>query len=223
MKTAKRILTGVSLGTMSAAVLMLLLALFGLSKIIFSGVGLNFLLSFAIISIASAFSINACNILSKRRVIATINLSLLGVSTFLFILTIWIENFPKLLSNMTYILAIATIFFSIIVSLNLKLGKRQKVLQILTYTTIIIIDIMLSMLILGVELFEIDGLGTLFVALCLVTFGLLCATAILGKKAASDNTKSDKNTITITKEEYNNLKNRITELENEINQLKNNK
>lgn len=220
MKLAKKVLSGISLGSMILAVVMLLVALFGGSEFVFSGVGLDLLLSFAIIAVASAFAINACNVYSRKKIISIINLSLLGLCVLLGLLSVWIGDFPLLLANITYVLAIATVFFGIIVSLNLKLGKRQRVLQGITYVCVIVIDIILTLLIFGVDVFAVDGLSTMFIALCLVAFALLCATAILGKKSITEDVNSS-DMITISKIEYENLKAKVFELQQEIKELKN--
>lgn len=66
MKTAKKVLTTVSLATMSFAVAMLIGGVFGL-KIFSNQILLNMLLSFATVSLASAFAISSLNLIKSKK------------------------------------------------------------------------------------------------------------------------------------------------------------
>ena len=215
MNKTRKVLTIIAVATMSISVLMLILAVFKVN--IFNSIALNFLLSFATISVASAFAINALNILKRQKIIPCISLILLGISTLFGLINYW-TNFSNLLfARITAILAIATAFFCIIVSLNNKIQKKYLALQIVTYLIIVFINIVLSLLISGVNVFNMKGFAEIFFVACLVAFGLLCALAILGKK--KDNLEE---IGTVIKEKYNTqqLLNRIKELEAENAELK---
>ena len=211
LKKVKKILSIVTIATLCIPILMLILAIFGVE--VFEGVLLKFLLTFATIAVACAFSINALNIFEKNKIISIVSISLLGLSALLGFIIYWSEfTMPALFNNLTMVLAIATVFFCIIVSTHLKLGKKYLVLQIITYCLVIIIDILLTLLIFGIEIFEVKGLSEIFWTICLVTFALICVTGVLGKKS-NDNSESNKKYVKIPVEEYESLKARLAELE----------
>ena len=125
---------------------------------------------------------------------------------------------PALFNNLTMVLAIATVFFCIIVSTHLKLEKIYLALQIITYGLVIIIDILLTLLIFGVQIFEVPGLTEIFWTICLVTFALICVNGVLGKKSADSNDGNNKKFVKIPVEEYEALKARVKELEAKLNE-----
>lgn len=216
MKRAMKILTIVSLATMGSAVLMLILAIFGVK--VFEGVGLKVLLSLATIAVASAFSINALNILKTQKIIPYVSLGLLGLCSIFGFIVYW-TGFELVTFNMiTGVLAIATVFFCIIVSLINKNQRRFLALQIITYVVILFVDIILSLLVCGVAAFEILPSEIFWVA-CLVAFALLCTLAILGKKKSGDSI-DDKKYIKVEKTTYEALKAKVEELEEENEELK---
>ena len=219
MEKAKKILTYVALATMGVSVLMLILAIFGLK--VFNGVLFKVLLSFATIAVTSAFSINALNILKTKNMVGYISLGLLGISGILGLIVYWTDFKIGILNQITGILAIATVFFCIIISLNNKIQKRYLILQIITYVVIILIDIILTLIILGVDVLGVKGMTEIFFTVCLIALGLLSAVAILGKKK-DNNFVEDKKFIKVEKEEYDKLIAKIKELEEENTKLKQN-
>jgi len=219
LNNIKKILTIVTITSIAIPILLLIGAIFGLE--VFSGFTLKLILSLATIAIAGAFSINAVNIYNKKQNISIICLALLGLSTILGIIIYWSDFTTALVfNNLVIVLAMATVLFCIIVSMHIKLQKKHLPIQIITYCLIIIIDIMLTLIVFGIDLLSIDGLSQIFWVLCLVTFALLCTTAVLSKKSINEPTntiENDDKYIKITKKEYENLKNRIKELENQLN------
>lgn len=219
MKLAKKVLTIVSLATMGISVIMLIGAIFGLK--VFQGALLSLLLSFATIAVASAFSINGLNIMRKKKIIAYVSIGLLGLVSLLGLIIYWSKfTTAPLFNQITGVLAIATVFFNIIVSLNLKLDKKYLVLQIITFSIICIVDIILTLLIFGVNVLSNDLVSKLFWALCLVAFGLLCTVAILSRKNREIEENDKEKYIRVKQSEYTALKERVEFLEKEIESLK---
>lgn len=217
LKKAKKILTIITIVSLCIPVFLLILAIFGVE--VFKGVLLSILLTLATIAVASAFSINALNFFEKNKPVSVVSLSLLGTSTLLGSIIYWSGfSMPHIYNQLVMFLAVATVFFCIIVSTHLKLEKRFLVLQIITYGLVIIIDILLTLLIFGVQIFEVNGMVQIFITMCLVAFALLCVNAVLGKKSSETAEKTDKKFVKITVEEYEALKARIVELETKLNE-----
>ena len=115
------------------------------------------------------------------------------------------------------------VLFNIIISLILKLDKKYLVLQIITYLIILAIDIILTLQVFRVNVFGIKGFWKFFLVLCLVAFGLLCTTSIIGRKTVTDekdeiNTKPK--TANISNEEYFALLQKVEKLKAENAELK---
>lgn len=218
MDKSKKILTYVAVASMSVSILLLIMAIFGLK--VFEGTLLKILLSFATVAVVSAFSINALNILKTQKIVPYISLGLLALSGLFAFIVFWTGFNSVVLNKITGILAIATVLFCIVVSLNNKIQSRYKVLQGITYAVIVLIDIVLTLIILGVKVFEVSGILEIFLVACLLAFGLLCALAILGKKKDAGVVESEY--IKVQKHEYEKLLEKIKELEIENAKLREN-
>ena len=118
------------------------------------------------------------------------------------------------------LLGLITILINLIVNLNLKLGKQKQGLQIVTYCLIIILDILLTIIICGKNLFEISGFWQIFAVLALVVFALLCTLSVMSKRVNGDTnlittgTKSLLAQIDELKAENSRLKAEIEKLKN---------
>lgn len=214
----KKTLTLTSLIGVGASILMLICAIFGLK--VFEWPLLSILLTFATIAMASAFAINAFNLMPKNKIISYIALSLLGVITILW-LVVFFSDFKvsQMFTNIVGVISIATVLFNIIVSNNLKLEKRLLGLQLATYILFTIITILLSLLIFGVQIFDIKGMLEIFLVVCLVAIGLLISLKILSKKVVTETDyKTNEEYIKIKKSEYDALVSRINELEKQLEQ-----
>lgn len=197
-----------SLCTLAICIVLLIGAIFGLDT--FKGGLLKLLESCATIAIAGFFSINAITMIAKNKTLGVICLSLLTTLSASLLIIVWAGIKAGIFTNIVYILLIATILFNIIVTLNLNLDKRFLILQIITYSLIAIIDIVLTLVILGNNILKGTALK-LFIAGCIVVFGLMCALAILSKKGEKEEPQ---------KEDITSLKVRIAELEKENAKLK---
>ena len=214
MKTVKKVLSISSIISVCAVVLMLIMAIFGAS--IFTGVGLKLLLSFATIALGSALALTATGNLEKHKTVTIIALALIVICSLFGFVIYWAAI--KLVSpfgKFTAILGIITILFNIIVSLNLRLGKQKLALQTITYILIIIIDIILTLLIYGVKLFDINGFWQFFAIIALVTFALLCTLSIMSRRLNAEKTETP-----VNKNSTYELEQRIVLLEEENRKLK---
>lgn len=220
----KKVLMIISLSTLALSCLMLILAIFKVK--IFEGVPLRILLISSAIAISCAVSITEINIIKQKKVLGLVSLSLLMLSV-LFALIIFCSpllNNANAFNRLTGILSIFSILFMIIISLNTKLEKKFFALQIITYIFVCVIDIMLSLLIAGVDLFNITAMTEIFWILIVVSVGLLITLSVLSSKKNVENINkhNDNNeTITITKTEYDALLKENAELKEKIKTLTN--
>ena len=198
----KKTLTLTSLIGVGASILMLICAIFGLK--VFEWPLLSILLTFATIAMASAFAINAFNLMPRNKIISYIALSLLAVISILWLVVFW-SNFEvaQMLVNIVGVVSIATVLFNIIVSYSLRLEKKLFGLQIATYILLITIDILLTLLIFGINIFNVKGMLEIFLVLCLIIIGLLITLGILSKKTLHDTTTNEnKDYIKIKKSDF---------------------
>lgn len=221
----KKVLMIISLSTLALSCLMLILAIFKVK--IFEGVPLRILLISSAIAISCAVSITEINIIKQKKVLGLVSLSLLMLSV-LFALIIFCSpllNNANAFNRLTGILSIFSILFMIIISLNTKLERKFFILQIITYIFVCVIDIMLSLLIAGVDLFNITAMTEIFWILIVVSVGLLITLSVLSSKKniETNNNKINGNneTITITKTEYDTLLKENAELKEKIKTLTN--
>ena len=215
MKLARKILLGVTLGSVFFGVGLLIASIFGLN--VFVGTWLKVLESLAIVVVAGAFSLNALNFMHKNRVIALVSFALHGALTALLFIVIWggMDFVTSWFAQLVAVVAITTIFFNIIISNYLKLGKNHFVIQIITYAIIGVIDVVLML-----EIFQVDVMQYIlreFIIACLLTLGLLITLAVLGKKAPDEEAKIDgEKVVKLKQSEYDALLNRIKELEEKL-------
>lgn len=222
MKTAKKVLTITSICSIVIVVGLLISALFGANAFEFPLVAV--LVSFGIICAGTSLTLNALNIMPKHRILAIVDMALLGLLVLLGIIISW-SNFSTnyIFNKITLILGMIAILFNIIVAYYLKLGKKLLILQVVTYVLISVIDLLLTLQICDIKLFDIDWFVKLFIALCLITFLMFIVLAVLSKKDSQDSedvVASKDEMIKISKAEYDALKTRISELEKENIELK---
>lgn len=208
MKKTKKILMTTSLCTLAICIILLIGAIFGMET--FKGTLLKVLESCATIAIAGFFSINALTMTRKNKTLGYVCLSLLGLLSLCMLIIIWASVKAGTFTKLVYILLIATVLFNIIVTLNLNLDKRFFALQIITYVLIFAIDVILTLVIFGSNILK-GSVLKLFIAGCIIVFGLMCALAILSKKTDKEEPP---------KEDIASLKKRIAELEAENKALK---
>lgn len=223
MKSAKKVLSILALTTMGLAVLMLIWSIFGGSDKVFSGTGLSVLLTFSAIAICSAFLITSLNYFDRNKILSITSLTLNSLLMILFIIASWI-GIKSWFGKFILVLAITTIFFNIMVATGIKLGKRYKILQLVNYALIIVIDASLISTIFGFNIIKIMG-WQIFTLICLCAFATLLALGILARKntVVKPENANDGEYVTIKRAEYNALLLKVKFLEDEISILKNNK
>ena len=217
----RKCLTAISIISLLVIVGILISAIFGAK--VFNGLTLKILLTCALLTTSSAFSITALGYYSKKRIISIVTLCSLAVLSTFVLIIIWTKTFG-IFAQITLTLAIATILFCIIISNNIKLEKRFFKFQILSYIIIGLADIYLTMVVWGLVSWKKPFVIQSFVINMILAFAVICILGILSRRNVLDEpTKPQKDTITIKKEEYEMLKTRIAELEAEIETLKSQK
>ena len=210
-----------SLVSLGITCLFFILGIFGLE--VFKGVPFRFLLIFATLCVGCGFMVNELSVLKRNKLLAIISISCLTVSI-LFALIIFCS--PLLDNNnafntITAIIALFSTFFMIVISLCTKLEKRILPLQIICYIVLFVLEILLSLLIGGYDLFKIDAMTEIFSVICVVAVGLLIALWILSsKKESQTNSIDDKLYVKILKTEYEALKAENQKLKTELEELK---
>ena len=166
---------------------------------IFDKFNLALFLTFACLALGGFFAINSVNIMSKNRILGIVSLVLVLTAVVLVIIMAW-ANVTTLL-NVTIVFALLSITFNIIVSTYLDLGRTHFVPQIILYVLSVILDLLFILLIFGV----IGGTFlTISIILLIIDFVGFIILKVLNKKQV--NQTADPNMITISKLEYNTLK-----------------
>lgn len=166
---------------------------------IFDKFNLALFLTFACLALGGFFAINSVNIMSKNRILGIVSLVLVLTAVVLVIIMAW-ANVTTLL-NVTIVFALLSITFNIIVSTYLDLGRTHFVPQIILYVLSVILDLLFILLIFGV----IGGTFlTISIILLIIDFVGFIILKVLNKKQVNQTT--DPNMITISKQEYNTLK-----------------
>ena len=213
-----------ALSCLGVTCLLCILGIFGVA--IFSGVGLRILLIFASLTVALSASLSDINIFEKNKKIAIASLSLLGISL-IFALIIFCSKLldeVHVFNKITAILSVFSIMFMMIVSLYTKLENKFRVLQAITYIVVLLVDILISLLIAGVNILRVKGMTEILGVLCVLAVGLLIATAVVSTK--KDNAIEQGETqgfIRVKKVEYENLLKENKALKEEIAMLRSEK
>lgn len=207
MEKAKKILMIISLSALAVACIMLILAVFKVP--VFQGVPLRFLLIFSTIAVACGMSITELSVIKRKKVLGYVAIALLGLSTLLAMI-IFCSNLLtqySVFNIITSIVALSSVLFAVIISLYSKLGKTMIGLQVPTYVCLSVLDVMLSLLIAGVQLFEVAGMLQVFIILIIVSVGLLIASAVVSakRKDAGQSNNFAVEIVKISKAEYDSL------------------
>ena len=174
---------------------------------IFDEFNLALFLTFACLALGGFFAINSVNIMSKNRILGIVSLVLVLTAVVLVIIMAW-ANVTTLL-NVTIVFALLSITFNIIVSTYLDLGRTHFVPQIILYVLSVILDLLFILLIFGV----IGGTFlTISIILLIIDFVGFIILKVLNKKQVNQTT--DPNMITISKQEYNTLKEKAEKYDN---------
>lgn len=185
-----------SLVSVATIVVFLILAIFGASNKITWKIVLCFLYVLA----GCVFGVNALTFSNKNKFLAFLSLGLIVISVLGAIILTWAEA-PDTAIRLEGTFAIATAFLVILIGITLKANGHLKAMQVVFYILSIILDIILTIQVWGGHLFKYNWFAQGFVGFVIIDVGLFIALNILTKK-----TIADENKITITKEEYQTLK-----------------
>ena len=222
MEKSKKILMITSLSALAVSCVMLILAVFKLP--IFEGVLLRILLIVSTIAVSCAIAINELSIIKRKKILGYVGVGLLGLSVLLAMI-VFCSNLlftESVFNRITGIVSISSVVFIFIISIYSKLGKSLLGLQIPTYISLGLVDIMLSLLISGVELFSINGMLQTFIVLIIISVGLFIASSVVSsrKKSTATNDVKASEMITISRAEYQKLLTENEELKKQLEALK---
>lgn len=224
MEKTKKTLMIVSLCTLAISCIMLILAVFKVK--IFEGVPLRLLLVFSTIAVSCGISINELAVIKRKKILGFVGLGLLALSVVMAMIIFCSKllDMASVFNRITGIVSVSSVLFIVIISLYSKLGKSVLGLQIPTYVCLIALDIMISLLIGGVALFEQNGMLQVFIVLIIVCVGLLIASSVISSKRKSVGEdfshKGNIKMVTISIAEYESLKNENELLKKENQELK---
>ena len=174
---------------------------------IFDTLNADILITLASLALGGFFAINSLNIMSKNRILGIVSLVLVLAAVVFVIIMAW-ANVDTLL-NVTIVFALLSITFNIIVSTYLDLGRTHFVPQIILYVLSVILDLLFILLIFGV----IGGTFlTISIILLIIDFVGFIILKVLNKKQVNQTT--DPNMITISKLEYDMLKEKAEKYDN---------
>lgn len=206
MDKAKKILLISSLSALGVTCVLLITAIFGVN--VFDGALFRILLVCACLSLSCGVLVNELSLIKKNKKLGFVSLSFLVLST-LFALIIFVSPLlyiDSVFNKITIVLSLFSIFFMIIVSFYVKMSKNMLLLQIITYVAVFLTDIILSLVLVGVKVFNIPSMSEIFAILCILSICLLIAVGILsGKKNFENNILENGEYIKVLKKDYDNL------------------
>ena len=182
MEKLRKIFMILSLSTLGIACVMLIMGVFGL-PIFSNDILLKILLTAGTLSVGSGVAINEIAVIKRKRVLGYVGLVLLSISVVLaliLILTPLLSN--PLVVRITAIISVSSIMFITIISQYSKLGSSNRVLQVFTYIAVVTLDVLICLLIAGVNIFEWPAMIEIFAVLCIVSVGLLIAINVVSSK-----------------------------------------
>ena len=197
MKIAKKSLMIGTIVATGIASLLLILLIFDIN--IFGNGFLSVLITFASLSIGGFFAINSLNMVAKNKIIGWISVGLISASVFLIILSSWVD-LSGIVLDITLSIGLLSVLFNIIVSSGLELGKKKLSIQIIVYVLVAITDVIATLGILGA--IKISSILEIFLVLIILSVVGVVVLKILGKKLVADTTEESKDTIRISKAEY---------------------
>lgn len=215
MEKIKKILMIVSLSSLAAACLMLILAVFQVP--IFEGIQLRVLLIVSTIAVSCGLAINEVAVIKRKKILGIVGLSFLAVSVVM-ALIVFCSNLlvtESVFNRITGIVAIMSVLFIVVISIYSKLGKSMLALQIPTYASMIGFGSIIALLIAGVEVFELTGMVEVFIILIIASVGLLIASAVVSARKKTIAVDRE-DMITIPKAEYESMKKQIASLQAQL-------
>ena len=177
------------------------------------GVILDLLFTFLTLTIAGILTLGTSEMLERKNKIAIISLSLLGISTLLVVLCYWTNlDSSEAYLKTTLVTSTLSIYFNLISSNILKMGKSKKVIQGISYICYSVVALYLILIFL--DAISLNGTNLkIFILFIILSFVALCVLTVLSKKSLYEDFVT-KEYIKITKEEYEDLLNKKAQLEN---------
>ena len=219
MERTKKSFLIASLVSLAITCLFFILAIFDVK--VFDGIWLRFLLIFASLCVGCGFLVNELNVLKRNKILGILSISFLSVSI-IFALIIFctpLLDDGSIFNTITAIIALFSTFFMIIISLATKLEKKLLILQITTYIILFLLEILISILIAGYPLFDVNAMTEIFSVVCVISVGLLIALWILSTKKTTNEGSLDKEYIKVLKQDYNKLIEENKNLKKQIDDL----
>ena len=201
----KKIFTMGAIGCIVLSGLMLIASLFGIAHL--EGTYASILLSVITLGVSAVFAINATMIKDKGyKLVSYVAYGLIAVSALLFLLLIWVGG--DIFFKAAIVVGISSVFANIIMGNVVSLGKKYFAVQLVEYAMVVLIDLVIILITFGVSVFENDLVFKLFITGCIIAGVGMITLAVLSKKAGdtSVEAKADGNTVTISKDEYKQLK-----------------
>lgn len=208
LEKLKKILMITSISAIGVSAVMLILNVLGVP--IFQGIQLRILLVIATLGVSSGIAINEIAVIKRKKILGFIGIGLLALSTIL-ALIIFCTNILEtggIFIKIAGTTALISILFIMIITFYSKLDGNLLGLQIPSYASFCAVDIILVLLVLGVKVFSINGMLQIFIILCIISVALMITISVISakKNSASNPTLDNKKMITISIEEYENLK-----------------
>lgn len=220
MERTKKSFLIASLVSLAITCLFFILAIFDVK--VFDGIWLRFSLIFASLCVGCGFLVNELNVLKRNKILGILSISFLSVSI-IFALIIFctpLLDDGSIFNTITAIIALFSTFFMIIISLATKLEKKLLILQITTYIILFLLEILISILIAGYPLFDVNAMTEIFSVVCVISVGLLIALWILStKKTTNESLNNSQEFIKVLKSDYENLIEENKKLKKQIEML----
>ena len=213
-KLVKIISTVILICVISAAIigLGLLFALFGLSDPL-----ANILLSLLTVFIAGLFLLNSINAITSGNKVGIFAACMIVVSAILFLLLIWAGSLGELevFKYIIVIVSMVSILLNLIIGHYIVLGKSLLALQIFLYLSFSYVELVLAFAILGDS--TLITFWQIFVTAIIISLTLWIVLKVKEKNIAQNQTEkkttaSSDEFVTITKQEYENLKAEVERL-----------
>lgn len=171
------------------------------------------LLTLLTIFVAGLLLLTSTEAIARKNKLGYISSSLILLSAFMMILQIWlaylVPDFGETYIKIVLIISALSIFFSIVVNNYITLGKNLLVVQIIGYVTFIYFEFALVSTI----SFDLELVNIPFWIITIVWIVMFLILKIKSKEFKTNSSEM----ITITRQEYDDLKNKIKELEEMLN------
>ncbi|MBE6124477.1 MAG: hypothetical protein E7184_02995 [Erysipelotrichaceae bacterium] len=192
---------GLTIGTLiglGLCALMLILSILGIS--FFKGTRLDLLLIVATLTVGGYFSISSAEVLKRNKTLGIVSTSLIGVAVVLVISTVLFDT-GSVFGDVTFTFALLSVLFNFIVSTKLKLGNKQFLVQIGSYSILSIFILLCVLSIFGV--LKIGDILSVFLILLVLSIVSFVTVSVLANKSAD---YVSEEYVKITKKEYEELK-----------------